>query len=223
MVAARGQGRRLRTTAAWLVVAAAGACGGAPERPKPPTFVQRLHQLGFYAYADPARLAALQQEGEAAGFAAIYADTGRYFRFPAQAIADGGVGRFLDELRPFLSGQKVEVDVEDSVADEGYTATINGRAHEIWTAAELEKEAAEEREGLLAALASARAIKAVNDLLQQAGSRERLYAVRSGDDLGCLFLTPSLWQIVQEQVQVPAAEKPYVPAEEYARFAQPPR
>ncbi len=60
----------------------------------------------------------------------------------------------------------------------------------------------------------------VDELLEKAGSPERVYAVNGGNDLSAFFLTPKMYRIIVEHPDAGAASAPYKPNEEYPRFRQ---
>ena len=146
------------------------------------TFVDRLDQLGFFKYIDSAQ----REDAKRQGAAAIYGETGRLFHADAESLAEGGVGDFLREMEPFLRKQGVTISqIEDQFRDYDYSVTINGMDYIIYSADELELHG--QRVVSIWGLATVRSFAIVNELLANAESNERLYAVNGGNDLFGFF------------------------------------
>lgn len=147
--------------------------------------LSELESLGFYKYASAGAKA--QQRGEAASTAFIFGseELGRAYPADAEALAEGGVGEFLSRIGPALEVRGVR-DLAVSENPEGpggaYVVTINERPYEMYSASELES-------GDIWQLATGRAFAAVNQLLADAGSDERLYWLYGDNDNLAVFLT----------------------------------
>ena len=142
------------------------------------TFVDRLEQLGFFQYASTAERVAAKGQFQNIGWAAIYGETGRLFHADAESLAEGGVGEFLHRIQPFLKGQGVPIkQVDDHFDENGYSITTNGKDYVVYNTEELTRKGTQ-----LSStwdLATVRAFALVNELLADAKSNERLYAIIS--------------------------------------------
>lgn len=194
------------------ILAVALGCGGGGGD----EFVAQLEALGFFDYAPAANAARMQVSQN--GWPGIFGDNGRTYFADAETLAEGGVGSFLEEIRPFLESQGVAFPDLEEISDEHYSVTVDGREHPIYTRRDLYDE---DRPGLIWGLATARGFAIVNDLLEAAGSTERLYAVNGGNDLLAFFLTPELRRAIVDHPDATAVEGPYEPSEQYPWFGQP--
>ena len=155
------------------------------------------------------------------GWPALFGDSGRVFGADGLTLAKGGVGRFIEKLRPFLEGQGVRIpDLKDDLQQESYTLLVDGAPFPIWTRNELARELGAQP-GITAGLAAARAFALVNKLLENAKSPERAYAIYSGAALSVMFLTEDLLAIMKaDPVAVPKF-MPYRLTMDFPFFGQP--
>jgi len=93
--------------------------------------------------------------------------------------------------------------------------------HLIYDAEALQRDSNGKEPGVIWGLAMTRGFRIVDQLLEAAGSPERLYAVNGGNDLFAFFLTPELHQIVSQHADADAKDGPYEPTEDYPWFGQP--
>jgi hypothetical protein len=171
---------------------------------------ERLDSLGFFKYAeDPT---AAKAEFERRGKDAFWrAEHGRDVLFAdAEDLAEGGIAAALNELQPKLAqmGVLLEDDVENDFGEDRYVVRIAGREYLIHDVDTVESSWG---------LAMARTFRIVNDLLEDAGSPERAYAVYEQD---LWFLTPELFDAVTD-VLGESRSRPYVPTEEPPRYGEP--
>lgn len=181
-------------------------------------FANQLEAAGYFNGLEPAKVQTLKQDFEKRGWDAIFSESHRLFKSDAEALAEGGVGDFIREVEPFLAAQGAQLpEMEDEVSESGYTALVNGVAHKIYDEAELQRDCSGEQGGLTWGLSSVRGFGIVNQLLQQAGSPERAYAINGGNDLFAFFLTPDLFKIITGHPQASPKDSPYQLTEEYPR------
>lgn len=166
--------------------------------------LDRLESLGFYKYASTDATAAARSR--AAGTAFIFGDEamGRAFHADAEDLAEAGVGEFLKEIEPALKARGVKaltVTENPEAEDGGYRVTINGRSYEMYSGSELAS-------GNLWQLTVERAFAAVNHLLANAGSNERIYWLYGGNDNLAVFLTEAQHGAIVESGLLDAREIP---------------
>lgn len=148
--------------------------------------LDELDRLGFYRYCTPADVAAARARALADGYL-FETETCRTFFADAEAIAEGGVGDFVDEVRPFLDRAGIDVPRIVEVATEpDYVVRVGDVDHTIYEAAQADS-------AYLWALAQARAMRIVNYILAAGGSDERVYAlIAGGNESIAVFLTPAM-------------------------------
>jgi hypothetical protein len=175
----------------------------------------RLEQLGFFAYADAARLDHVRREVERDPSSGVFSlDTRRFFFADAEDLAEGGVDELLRELEPVLREAGVPaLTVEEALVEDHYDVTVNGRRYPILSEPEI-------MSNQIWGYAAARTAMLVNDLLMRAGSSERAYGVLGGNDFGIFLLTPELRNEVAKAIGSPADE-PYEMTDEPPDFGYP--
>jgi hypothetical protein len=95
-------------------------------------------------------------------------------------------------MKPVLRTEGVRIDsVEDDFNEEGYHVRIDGNLHVIWDRSEAAK-------GSVWTLATKRCLEIVDGLLEEAGSRERVWGVYGGNDGRFILLTPDLHQVLAD-------------------------
>lgn len=119
----------------------------------------------------------------------------------AEALAEGGVQEFLREVEPFLTSNGVHItDFVEDYTEQGYFVEVNGSAYTIWQHDEAEYSWT---------LGTKRTFAMVNELLERAGSKERLHAVYyGGNEQLAVFLTPDMYELIRESPALPDKEKP---------------
>src|SRR5262245_16064275 len=175
------------------IVLLSRTAGHAPcAKPNPnEALLKQLESKDFLKYAGP-KADAVRGEIRSKGWAGIFGDSGRVFPADNLTLAKGGVVRFLERLRPFVEGQGAKMpELKDDRRQESYTVLVHGAALPIWTKDDLAQELAL-KPGITAGLTSARSFALVNKLLENAGSKERAYAIYSGAALSLIFVTDDL-------------------------------
>jgi hypothetical protein len=185
-------------------------------------FVTKLEELGYFKGLAPDKAQVLKREFEQKGWLAIFSDSHRFFMADAEDLAEGGVGQFLREVSPFLASQGVTLPAieDDRSEDGGYVVRVGSVAHQMYDAAELERDSGDEG-GLTWGLSTVRGFRIVDQLLAAAGSAERTYAVNGGNDLFVMFLTPEIHRVIMAQPDASQRDGPYRLREEYPSFGQP--
>ncbi len=185
-------------------------------------FVTELEELGYFNGLEPESAEALKEAFEQSGWLGIFSESHRFFMADAEDLAEGGIGRFLQEISPFLALQGVALpEIEEEMSEEGYVVRVGGADYQIYDAADMERDASGEESGLIWGLSMVHGFRIADELLAAAGSAERAYAVNGGNDLFVLFLTPELHRVIMEHPDASRCDGPYVPHEEYPLFGQP--
>lgn len=174
-------------------------------------FVSQLDAGGYFKDLSPTAAEALKGLFQKKGWAAIFsADSPRLQNADAEDLAEGGVGKFIRRITPYLAAHGVHLpEIHDDFTEAGYTVLVGTTRYKIYDAAEVKGD-----EYSTWGVAPARAFAIVDDLLAAAGSPERLYAVGDGNDLFAMFLTPGLHKIVCEHPDAAPRQRPYKPTEE---------
>jgi len=207
----------LRTVlVAGLVGLATGCSAPAPGD----ALLRQLEAKQFLKYAGP-NADKVRGEIREKGWPALFGDSGRIFSADGLTLAKGGVGKFIEKLRPFLEGQGVRLpELKDDLRQESYTLMVDGAPFPIWTKDDLTRELGAQP-GITSGLAASRAFALVNKLLENAKSPERAYAIYSGAALSVMFLTDDLLAVMKaDPVAVPKF-MPYRLTTEFPFFGQP--
>lgn len=146
--------------------------------------------------------------------------SGRKYHTDADDLAEKGGAKFIKIILPFLEKQGARVESIEEYFDEEYRITVNGKETVIWNDDEVEAENAGKPVSTWG-LSLVRIFAIVNELLEQAGSEERLYAVSGGDVLEAVFLTPELVDFMYGSLQVMIEDRPYIPVAEHPMYGQP--
>jgi len=199
------------------LVGLATAC--APPAPGD-VLLRQLEAKQFLKYAGP-NADKVRAEIKDKGWPALFGDSGRVFGADGLTLAKGGVGKFIEKLRPYLEGQGVKIpELKDDLQQESYTLVVDGAPFPIWTKDDLTRELGAQP-GITSGLAAARAFALVNKLLENAKSPERAYAIYSGAALSVMFLTDDLLAVMKaDPVAVPKF-MPYRLTTEFPFFGQP--
>jgi hypothetical protein len=178
-----------------------------------------LGSLGFFKYLSSKQAEALKRKFHEMGWIAVFGNSGRYSIGDDEALAEGGVTRFLAQLGDFLRRQGVYLDAMQDIQDtHGYRVTACARYWTVYTAEELRR--SEKQTGLLWGLSSARTFALVNSLLEEARSLERLYCLHGGNDMSAIFLTTDLLRVILSIPELQPRDRPYMPTEEFPLFGQ---
>jgi hypothetical protein len=186
------------------------------------SFVTELDTHGYFTGLAPEKAQALKSDFRKQGWMAFFSDSHRFFHADAEDLAEGGICAFIRKVEPFLTAQGVRVpELQDEVTEKGYTVRVGGTPHLIYAAADLQRDSNGKEPGVIWGLAMTRGFRIVDQLLEVAGSPERLYAANGGNDLFAFFLTPELHQIVSQHPDADAKDGPYKPTEDYPWFGEP--
>ncbi|MCU0492885.1 MAG: hypothetical protein MUD01_14940 [Chloroflexaceae bacterium] len=171
-------------------------------------FLDRLEAHGYYRYAALAFIPQLKQEARLSGRLLGWQDTGRVYHADSEDLAEGCAWEFLERLCPFLYRLGVPKFVISQVFDNDvdYTVTVNDQTYTILTVAEETHLELNQRWRL----GTERTFTIVNDLLEQAGSDERVYQLFDGNDTHAIFLTPQLYYLIKESHLLPDEDCPKV-------------
>jgi hypothetical protein len=182
--------------------------------------LRQLEAKQFLKYAGP-NADRMRAELKDKGWPALFGDSGRVFGADGLGLAKGGVGKFIEKLRPFLEGQGVKVpQIKDDLQPESYTLMVDGAALPIWTREDLARELGSQP-GITSALAASRSFALVNKLLENAKSPERAYAIYSGAALSVMFLTDDLLAVMKADPAAVPKFMPYRLTAEFPFFGQP--
>ncbi len=179
---------------------------------------ERLDSLGLFAYLEPADAEAAKAAFARKGIDALWTqELGRSeFAGDAEDLAEGGVGDFLESLRPLLERRGVRIGaVEDRVSDDGmrYEVVVDGRTYPIY---DLGADTGDVDTASTWGLAWVRAFELLNELLERAGSQERAYAV---EEWIVWFLTPDQFEALRAAIPEPRA-RPHTPRDEPPWYGQ---
>ena len=169
----------------------------------------RLDELGLFDRMQPDEAARAKRAVAQRGIEALWKlELGRdLFAGDSEDLAEGGVGGFLEELRPYLVERGVELgEIEDRLSDDGerYDVRVGDDVHTIFD--ETAGDTAENAWGL----AWVRAFGIVNGLLAAAGSRERAYTM---PEENVWFLTPDQFEALRAAIPEPR-DRPYQPVDD---------
>jgi len=185
-------------------------------------FVTKLAELGYFRGLPPDQAQTLRRQFEQEGWPAIFSGSHRLFMADAEDLAEGGVGRFLQEVSPFLAAQKVTLpQIEDLLSEDGYAVRVGDVTHRMYDATELERDSSGKEAGLIWGLSTVRSFRIIDEFLAAAGSTERAYAVNGGNDVFVMFLTSELHRVITLHPDALPHDGPYLLKEEYPSFGQP--
>jgi hypothetical protein len=107
----------------------------------------------------------------------------RCFQTDEEEWIEGGVGEFLEVIRPFLEARGIVLTISDEQIGKGagYSLAINGEVVCLYTEAELAATRGQET--------LARTTALVNRLLREAGAVEQMYCYSGWNELAVIFLT----------------------------------
>jgi|SRR6186713_2714364 len=203
-----------------LVLGFAGLAAGCTPPAPGDVLLRQLEGKQFFKYAGPSA-EKLRADIREKGWPAIFGDSGRVFGADGLTLAKGGVGQFMEKLRPFLEGQGVKMPVlKDDLQQESYTLLVDGAPLPVWTKEDLTRELGAQP-GVTAGIAAARSFALVNKLLENANSPERAYAIYSGAALSVLFLTEDLMGVIRNDPSAVPKFMPYRLTTDFPFFGQP--
>ncbi len=163
---------------------------------KPPdsaieALIAGLEAADFFKYADPQKVPSLKDEMRSHSYPFAF-DSGRESFADAEDLAEGGVGKFLNEIGSFLRRQGVQLGQasDEMEKSEGYWVTVNGQKYLMATAEELQLPPWE--------IVTANCFSLVDKLLTEAGSDERVNCLYfGGNEQIAVFLTTRQNEIIQ--------------------------
>src|ERR1017187_23947 len=186
------------------------------------SFVTQVDAQGYFRGLAPEKAQVLKEDFRQKGWMAIFSESPRFHHADAEDLAEGGICALIQKVQPFLVAQGVKLpELQDDVSDKGYVVRVGGVSHKIYDATDLKRDASGKEPGVIWGLAMARGFAIVDQLLESAGSAERVYSINGGNDLSALFLTPELHRTISMQPDAEAKDGPYKPTEEYPWFGQP--
>src|SRR5207249_2325793 len=97
------------------------------------SLITELEAADYFKYADPQKVPGLKDEMRSRSYPFPF-ESGREFFADAEDLAEGGVGKFLNEIGSFLRRQGVQLgDVSDEMDEEGqgYWVTVNGQRYRM--------------------------------------------------------------------------------------------
>lgn len=111
---------------------------------------------------------------------------GFWFFVDGEEMAEGFVGRELDDMVPRLREHGVDLRIEqvnlpERVEEGDYVLAINGRHCVVWTPQDWEEQRAWET-------ATVRPLAVINDLLTEVGATPRLFTLYAGGNEGIAWL-----------------------------------
>jgi hypothetical protein len=175
---------------------------------------QRFDQLGLFDLLEAEAAARAKDEIARKGIDGLFTvDVGRsVFAGDAEDLAEGGVGEFLETLRPHLAQRGVTFgETEDLFGDDAdrYDVRVGSDVHTIYDLAGADADA---RDSMARgwALAWVRAFRIVNDLLATANAQERAYTMPEWD---VWFLTPEQFDAIRSALPKPR-DRPYEPVDD---------
>ena len=166
-----------------------------------------LEEQGLFANYTETEIHTTKQQVLEHGWNAIYYENPHFYYTDSENLAEGGVGEYLNELKPYLRRLGVEFTVKNNWGDHDYTVTMNGEEHLIWSTEEFEKERNGER-ALIRNLSTLRTFSIINQMLSEVDAKEKFYAV---NDMGGVFLTPALKDTICKSAGFRKIDWPYIP------------
>jgi hypothetical protein len=181
------------------------------REPEAQELADRLDQLGLFEHLDAAEAQRAKEAFARDGLDALWRlDLRRSAMVgDAEDLAEGGIGEFLEELRPHLVERGVDFGEVEDVVDEdtlAYDVRVGDEVHTIYG-----PDAAQAEMARVWGIAWVRGFEILNGLLERAGSRERAYTMPEWD---VWFLTPEQFDAVRAAVEEPRS-RPYLPVDEH--------
>jgi hypothetical protein len=134
----------------------------------------------------------------------------RCFLADEEELLEGGVGEFLESIRPRLEllGVHLTVEAEQGGQGNGYSVVINGQELVLYTQAEDDQS---NRDRRFFIPLTPRLWERVNQLFTEAGSMERLYCLGGWNDMSAIFLTQDEHKHVCSILEFTGYEIPDIP------------
>ncbi len=183
-------------------------------------FLNGIERYGYLEYVPEEEMARVKKGLSHGTWPFLEDGSRRKYYFDADDLPEKGGATFIKRIQPFLETQGVRINGIEEYFDDEYRITLNGKETAIWSSDEAEAEDAG-KPVFTWGLSMVRVFAVVNELLEQAGSEERLYAVGDGDALDAVFLTPELVDFMYDSLQVMIENRPYIPVDEHPMYGQP--
>jgi hypothetical protein len=179
--------------------------------------VDHLIALGYLQYTPPSDVQAARRElVESLSNAGLdtewdercVARDRRSYPADNEDLAEGGLGEVILLMKGVLEAEGVRLaSVEDEAQGERYDLLLDGRRFCVY-------DGAATMDGVeLWVTATRRLLEIVSELLQAAGSEERLYGINGGNDGRCILLTEKMYALLRSPaLQLDASAMPYPPS-----------
>ena len=173
------------------------------------SMIIELDALGFYKHTNNQLINGIKEKSNRTGYL-FWDETGRIYKCDAEDLAEGFIGEFFNEIAPFLIKEGVTLEsYKQSYTGDTYEIVVNHKKFLIWND-EIDSHLDEWE------LATNRTFSVVNLLLQEAGSKERLYSLYGGNDLFAVFLTEEMYETIKKSKLIKETEKPLRHEEDFA-------
>jgi hypothetical protein len=177
--------------------------------------VDQLIGMGYLKYVPPSEVASIREELigtlrrgylESEWDKECVSRDHRSYPADSEELAEGCLGEVLLLMKDVLQKEGVQLrSVEEDVQDYHYVVVVNGRRHLIYDTDIL-------NQGNSWGVAAKRLLELVNDLLKQAGSKERLYGIYGGNDGRVILLTEEMYGLLHApELKVDPGWMPYTP------------
>ncbi|WP_373232079.1 hypothetical protein [Cohnella sp.] len=172
------------------------------------SLINELDQLGYYKYLELRIKEEVKEESIKVGYLFGWEESGRDYSSDAEDLAEGGVGKLIESVKPYLETQNVKItEIKDDIVDMDYSVVINGISYKIYSEDEMDKDIWE--------LSTNRAFGIINKLLKEVSSNERVYILYGGNDLRAVFLTSEMYKAINESKLIPDREMPIPTPEQF--------
>jgi hypothetical protein len=153
----------------------------------------RLDRVGFFDLCK--RKAGVRRKFLEQGWNALIDDSiHRVFMADSEDLAEGGVGDFLREAKPFFDSIGLKPGkVRDESRDESYDVWIDGKCFPILIPDDFDKKDTAHLWGI----ATYRASIVLNLLLKRHGRKELAYSMSGGNEHSFVFITPEMHSLLE--------------------------
>jgi hypothetical protein len=153
----------------------------------------RLDRVGFFDFCK--RKAGARRKFLDQGWKLLIDDSiRRVFMADAEDLAEGGVGDFLREAKPFLDAVGVKPrKVRDDLRADGYDVWIDGKCFPILIPEDFDQDAP----GHIWGIATYRASVVLNLLLKRLGRKELAYSMSGGNEHSFVFIAPEMHALLE--------------------------
>jgi len=164
-----------------------------------------LDRMGFYKYTDSWMVDKLRAAALLNGDL-FYPLNRRTFLAKADTLRPGSVDEFISMISPYLKMMKVSINNFSETYDEAgnYAFKVNGHSYTVHTSDEVGKIS----EQVYGALVAKRSAAMLNRLFETAKAEERAYLRKVDDYYQFIFITPKMYNLIQESAALADANKP---------------